>query len=85
MAEIGGMSYDEAQTYRRAVFNLVCDKQNWKNRIDATLPGALVSLSLLLAIQDAVVYFTGSKASYKELPNGDYRITALGYYAICGA
>jgi len=85
MSEIGGMSYEDAQTYRRAVFNLVCDKQNWKNRIDATLPNALVSIPLLLAIQDAVVHFTGSTASYEELPSGDYRITALGYYAICGA
>lgn len=71
-------------------FNRVAPKQNWKDRIDATvivMNGA--ELEILLR---AIEFFTGSRATTEILRAGTlggtsatYRIRAAGYYATCGA
>jgi hypothetical protein len=64
-------------------FNLVADKANWKNPIDA-----VVSIDCdfdMAMIREAVIFFTGSVPNFTAKGRSKYRVTAQGYYVVCGA
>lgn len=70
-------------------FDLVADRSNWKNPISA-----LVNLtdSERDMVAGAVVFFTGSVASFEAISHGTmqhgltrYRVRAAGYYRAIGA
>jgi hypothetical protein len=66
----------------KAAFEMVCDKENWKNPIDVRIdnPGD----QKLEIIKDAVMYFAGCTAYFR--PVGDtIHVTAKGYYIAMGA
>lgn len=67
-----------------AAFDLVKDKGNWKNPIDALVdPGAD-----LKAIAEATIFFAGSPADFVTVKRGGVekvRVRAAGYYACIGA
>lgn len=75
-------------------FNLVADKANWKNPINAVVE--FRSARERIALHRAVEFFTGSRPTLtfmKFVPNDSgtgsdtvkYRVTAAGYYAAIGA
>lgn len=68
------------QPIREAYFNLVADKANWKNPINAFVP-ATIDLD---AITDAVIHFTGSVPTYTMTRKG-WNVKAAGYYVAIGA
>jgi hypothetical protein len=67
-------------------FNMVANKDNWKNPIDARL--ALSSRGRML-VKEAVVFFTGSVPTFKKIGMGYiepvYHVRAAGYYLTIGA
>lgn len=71
----------------RDAFDMVCDKDNWKNPIDARIenPGA----HMREVIKDAIMYFTGSTAYFRRVVEDSgrdtFHITAKGYYLAIGA
>lgn len=82
---------EEART-RRPVFNAVCNTENWKAPVQALISGipADRGLDLQRAVEAAVVFFTGSVATTRLLPeNGaptfGLVVRAAGYYAAVGA
>lgn len=82
MSEVGGMSYEQAQLYRAAIFDLVKSPDGWKHPIDAFVP--VNSVSLANAIIDAVTHYTGSVPTIRAV-DGGLRVKAAGYYATIGA
>lgn len=77
------------QRAKGAYFDLVKDAENWKGPIDAIVevPAGMQAQDLAEAIQDAVMFFTGSVAQFR--PTGDdanvLHVVARGYYAAVGA
>ncbi len=76
-----------------AAFDLVADRANWKNPIDATVQ---LTPQQIILIAQAVPFFAGCEARFSPLSktvifdNGGqpvltYRVTAKGYYAAVGA
>lgn len=76
-------------------FNLVCDKDHWKNPIDCKVQ---LTDDQVCMIADAVTFFAGCVPTFKHLPphgnvqfnNGGvperlYQVTAEGYYKAVGA
>lgn len=82
--QIGGMDYATAQVYRKAIFDLVCDKKNWKNPIWAVVDD---TPNLRAAINDAVIFFTGEAPTIdnKGCKPGKMAVTGRGYYNVIGA
>jgi hypothetical protein len=80
--DIGGMTYEQAQLYRGAIFDLVKNPLGWKLPIDAVVP--CNSVALANAITDAVIHFTGSTPQI-EAVEGGLSVKAAGYYATIGA
>lgn len=68
----------------KEAFELVAPKPNWKLPIDATLP-SITSIKKRNLIAFAVMFFTGSTATWSKTPGGKIRVTAPGYYASVGA
>jgi hypothetical protein len=73
----------------RAVFNLVADKNNWKNPIDSTVVlGGDLTKAL---VHEAIVFFTGSVPTFRKISDASaaykswYRVTAPGYYSAVGS
>jgi hypothetical protein len=62
------------------VFKLVQPKDNWKMPIDAVVPRG----TKLAMLKEAVIFFTGSSPTIKQV-RGGFRVTAAGYYAAVGA
>ncbi len=88
MSQVGGMAYEQAQTYRKAIFSLVHDKVDWKRPIDArlTVAGEDEAKELIEALSDAVVFFTGSVPQFRhDAAKGELRVIAAGYRLTCGA
>jgi len=93
MAEVGGMSFEQAQAYRRAVFDLVADPLNWKRPIDKTIEFSGDNVEEFLAVvSDAVCHFVGAKPQFEILaliddndPCNKVRVVSTGYYNIVGA
>ena len=92
MSEVGGMTYEEAQAYRRAMFSLVADPVNWKNPIDKTLKFSGDATEFAHVLSDAVCHFVGAKPQVEFLAliedNGlfnEMRVVSSGYYNIVGA
>lgn len=83
MTEPGGMTYEKAQTFRKAIFALVEDKRHWKNAIHARV--ARDTPELRDAITDAVIHFTGSIPEFMPVADGSMIVSAKGYYATIGA
>ena len=66
-----------------AAFDLVKDKERWKNPIDTTLDSCDEEKQRL--IEDAIIHFTGSVADVTRLKDGKVRFCADGYYIAIGA
>lgn len=68
-------------------FDLVCNPDNWKLPIDTYIenPGE----HMLEVIKDAVMYFTGTTAYFRRVPETSgkdtFRVRAEGYYVGIGA
>ena len=67
----------------KQAFDLVKDKEHWKNPIKVTLPFT-TSEETLDIIFEAVVYYTGSMAEIYKVKKG-YRVEAIGYFMAVGA
>lgn len=67
--------YSEQQL--KEAFELVQPTTHWKDRID-TIVSADQDIALICY---AVGYYAYIPAEAKEMPNGDIRITAAGYWA----
>ena len=81
-----GFAFTRAEL--RAAFELVEDKQNWKQPIDAFVPAAscFSGQRLLVAIEQAVHFFAGMQTvRIDRLPLGGLRVRAAGYYRTIGA
>jgi cell division FtsZ-interacting protein ZapD len=68
---------------RKRVFELVQNKEHWKNPIDATLDELSEADEKLL--YDAVPFYTGSVPTITRYKNGRVRVRAAGYYRTVGA
>ena len=80
-----GFAFTRAEL--RAAFELVEDKQNWKQPIDAFVPATSCSgQRLVVAIEQAVHFFAGMQTvRIDRLPLGGLRVRAAGYYRTVGA
>lgn len=65
-----------------AAFNLVANKDHWKNPITTTLLQREVDEKLLT---DAIIHFTGSVPTFSSMAGGRVLIKANGYYLTIGA
>jgi len=63
-------------------FDLVRDRENWKNPIKCSLSTKYTAL--LPVIESAIVYYTGSTPSFEESED-KIVVTAPGYYLTIGA
>lgn len=84
MTEIGGHTYEQAQTYRAAIFDLVCHPLDWKLPVAACIK---YTPALHDAVIDAVIHFTGSVPTIKIHEEGSIKIMevrAAGYYTTMG-
>lgn len=61
-------------------FNLVADKEHWKNPIDATIPDEDVKITSY-----AIMHIAGCAASITPLGDGNSQIKAVGYFNAVGA
>lgn len=70
--------------YLRHAFDAVCDKENWKNPVNAEIEDNMISATLV-----AIEFFTGSKARLKFVGRKDgvnkFKVWALGYYQAVGS
>jgi hypothetical protein len=73
----GGFTHEQLS----AAFNLVKNPENWKLRIDATVPGE----TDVMLLHSAVEFFTGGGAEIVSQKDGTLRVTASGYYACIGS
>lgn len=80
-------SYQYEQTKLKALFDLICDKENWKNPIHCMIP-----LGSLQSFSEACVHFTGAPLSLiearslKNVQPEDYvECECPGYYNTVGA
>lgn len=86
---LGGRG-DHTRDEVTALFNLVANKANWKNAIDATVALSFEDADLL---REVVIFFTGSvptfeviePTAYRNDRKSLYRVTAAGYYHAIGA
>lgn len=84
MTEVGGMTYEMAETFRKAIFELVCNKTNWKLPINAELK--VDSPELRDAITKSVIHYTGSIPTFERREGTcTLVVKAAGYYATIGA
>lgn len=88
--------YTDAKVARlSAVFDLVKNRDHWKNAVDAVIPQFLATPDELA---EAVAFYTGSVATvetcevYMPAPGGmvplrwpAFHVKAAGYFATCGA
>lgn len=74
-------AYEENQRELNRYFELVQNRENWKNSIDAVISPDIDQKK----ITEAVIYFTGSVPKFQVLESGNIRVTAAGYYATIGA
>lgn len=72
----GAPRQERTQDELREAFNLVADPADWKNPVDAVIPGD-TDRSLII---DAVIHFTASVPVFETLPDGRLRVAAAGYY-----
>lgn len=56
-------------------FNLVHNKTNWKDVIDAVIPADKVTI-----VTHAIQHYAGGGVEAQPLPDGTVRITAPGYW-----
>jgi hypothetical protein len=71
-----------------AAFSLVEDPANWKNPIRAIIPEADTDVETIKKIFYAVVFFTGSQPTFRQVPSSlgtMYIVEAAGYYLTIGA
>ena len=81
-----GTPFSKAQL--NEAFNLVADKENWKNPIDAyiapdNLVTGLTMDVLKKMVEEAVRFFCGCTPEF-VYDGGTYHVTAAGYFAIIG-
>ena len=75
--------YDEkAHEERLRLFDLVKDRENWKNPIQTTI---VMADNEIPALSDAIIYFTGSVPMMTKLDGGRWLVRADGYYVAIGA
>jgi len=67
---------------RKRVFEMVQDKEHWKNRINATLDELSEEDEKLL--YDAIPFYTSSVPTIRRLKSGKVKVTAAGYWATVG-
>lgn len=80
---VAGRQVTRAQL--RVAFELVENREHWKNPIDRTVPIQQVeAVGGIPMITEAVRFFAGCIPSFDRVPAG-YRIQASGYYAAVGA
>jgi len=64
-------------------FDMVADKANWKNPINARVKLAANEVAMLT---EAVIFFTGSVPTILPMARkGEYKVKANGYYLTIGA
>lgn len=78
---VGGMDFEQAQTYRKAMFSLVENRQHWKDPIDAIVRD---TPEMRDALTDAIAHFTGSVPTFYGNASGLMRVVAAGYRATIG-
>ena len=69
--------YDRNQAELTAAFQLVANRDHWKNAISARVE-ADADLEL---IQEAIIHFTGTVPTFERCPSGRVLVKAAGYYA----
>jgi len=73
-------THEEMTARLKPLFDLVCDKKNWKNPIRATVD----KNANIAGIKEAIIFYTGSVPTITETKKG-YRVVADGYYLTIGA
>lgn len=76
MIRWNGFDRDELQR----AFDGVCDKDNWKNPIDA-----IVEVQDLSVVCSAIAFFAGGYPNVSRETCQYYRVKSPGYYAIVGS
>lgn len=79
------MSTETGTPYSReqllAAFNTVCNKDNWKMPIDATIEEHDSDI-----IEEAIIFFAGCKPKFEPIHGTDrLRVRAVGYYEAVGS
>lgn len=69
-----------SRSYLINAFSKVQDNSNWKNPINAIIRKESVD-----AVNEAILYFTGSKPTFTNRDDGYVNVTADGYYLTIGA
>ena len=70
-------------------FNLVKDKEHWKNPIHVEITDKLLPTSeggwanFKDMVDAAVIHFTGGVATFTATGNGKHEVDAVGYYVSC--
>ena len=84
---VGGMNYQLSQSYRKAIFAMVQDADNWKNPVNKELSIKGMSkedvVDLQLALTDSVVHFQACRPSFK-LSGDSMVVESVGYYVATG-
>jgi len=78
-------TYEKEQAALKAVFDLVCNKKNWKYPVRAWVPSEKASPEEL---RRAIIHFTGGPPTIEEVVHKGvhgYLVTAPGYYECIGA
>lgn len=80
--DLKARSHKNLDAERKRVFEMVQDKQHWKNPIRCTLDSLSEADEKLL--HDAVVFYTGSVPTIVRQRNGKVKVLAAGYYNTIG-
>jgi hypothetical protein len=59
---------------KRQAFSLICNPDDWKAPIDCEVPFHAASF-----FHEVIVYVTGTVPESEKLPNGNFRMTSIGY------
>lgn len=87
MNEIVAEVFGKNRTRRELseAFDLVKDRENWKNPIDCVLDESAITDEVQALISEAVNFFAGCEAHFIPRGNGRINVQAKGYYLSLGA
>jgi hypothetical protein len=78
--ELAGESDKDRQARLCRAFDLVKDRDHWKNPVDA-----VIDSEHRADVEEAIMHFTGSVPSFEAAGDGLLRVRADGYYAAIGS
>jgi len=72
--------FEVERAVNKALFDMICDKDNWKNPISCTIPKSCYKM-----FNKAVVFFTAGELKIVSEGENFVGCQANGYYIDCGS